>query len=34
LKIESGLPDKWDQAAITELQEVGYFANQESSYSL
>jgi hypothetical protein len=30
LKIESGIPDKWDQAAITELQEVGYFANQEA----
>ena len=34
LKIESGIPDKWDQAAITELQEVGYFANQDSSHSL
>jgi hypothetical protein len=28
LKIESGLPDKWDQTAIKELQEVGYFEGE------
>lgn len=29
LKVESLIPDKWDQTAIGELNEVGYFENQK-----
>lgn len=28
LKIENGFPSNWDQAAITELQEAGYFDSE------
>jgi hypothetical protein len=31
LKMESNIPDKWDQTAIQELTEVGYFQTKETT---
>jgi hypothetical protein len=31
LKVESNIPDKWDQTAIQELTEVGYFQTTETT---